>query len=296
MATPLPSPPAYNAVRMSPTAGATCYNSSHCAFPMQCILETGYRRYCGSSSFAPVAGRTLFDLSGVRDPSIQGCKRCFAPLVLADFGSLADTGAYQCSSVCELTSGDTVAESYVTSICAPECTFAPMELLGAASLGTSPHFPGAEPADGLHDLRQLAATARTAAAVAEVEAERAAAVARAADEARNATGNVEAELRAEIDRANDAIDLARYVLSRAHDAAGQASATEARTAAGRVIEAESRLQAALDAHDAALADLAAHHAARPFLPTTEVTAPAAEAAVRGIDRTLMSCDEPSSEL
>ena len=140
----------YESAILTGFGGITCFNTSHCPFPLSCTLETAFRRYCADTRFITTVGRTLFDLTGRQTPSLHGCVKCGAPIVLADFGERDEFGAFACRSFCDMPSNssarDAVAESYQTSNCRVECDFERAELLGAAALGTSPHFPGAEPA------------------------------------------------------------------------------------------------------------------------------------------------------
>ena len=291
-------------INMAPGAGAACYNGSHCTFPKQCLVESGYRRYCADSLFVPVAGRTLFDLSGRREPGVHGCDRCEAPLAVSDFGLMSDVGTYVCDSSCRLPNNsstpDTVVESYQTSNCLTRCTFAPAELRGNATLDISPHFPGGEPADEIAQLRGAAARARRKARQAELEAVRARRVARAELDAKAATQADAAALRDELKRAEAALHVAEYLLDRArrrrssHEEAAQyqdkgyrsvASASELRSAHGAVVEAEGSVEAAALAVEAAEAAIAAFDASTPSPPSTEATAPQAEAVVAELSAT-----------
>ena len=280
----------YDTIRMAATAGATCYNSTHCSFPDRCIVETGYRRYCGGA-FISRPGRTLFDLSGEREPGRYGCERCGAPLALADFGLLADFGAYQCGSRCALPSNastsDTVVESYQTSLCLTECTFVQGLLHGNARLGTSAYVTGSEPADRLSAARAHARNATLAAMRASRTAQAAARVAEEVDRIAAERSSAHVRLQAELAQAQAALGVARYLLGRARSAAAAAAAADTplaapenvRSTAGAVDEAQAAVVDATANRDAAVAAIALHEASAPFPPILQAIAEHAEALV-----------------
>jgi hypothetical protein len=156
----------------APTAGTTCYNTSHCPYPQTCVLESPYRRYCADAAVIAAAGRSLFAPQPVGE---HGCERCASPLVLTDFGDVGadDLGAYACDSRCVMPDNATapaaVVESYQTRSCRTACELEPAELLGAASIAPSALFPGID--DGRAQLAQLRAAAREAADAAAAAAE-----------------------------------------------------------------------------------------------------------------------------
>ena len=78
----------------SSSIGMACFNTSGCPYPMRCVVEAPYRRYCAQdtqllSMFTrPIGGHS--------------CQRCSAPLLLSDFSPGTEMGAYQCDSACLL--------------------------------------------------------------------------------------------------------------------------------------------------------------------------------------------------
>ena len=273
----------YDSVNISDMARNGCYNSSHCTPPQRCIVESAYRRYCGDSRFVPLPGRTLFDLTGEREPGVYGCVRCGSPLSLSDFGLLSDFGAWQCASVCTLPNNssepDKVVESYQTSHCRTECAFAQGAVYGDARFATSPYFEGDEPAGELNRTRSAAIAAEEAAIEAQQAADDLALVAAARDRGARQRAAEQFRLEAIRVQAQAALDTAEYLLARARDAAAIASPKDVRSTESAVIEAETNVEAATAELDAALATLEAHAASAPFMPSMEATAPHAEAVV-----------------
>lgn len=262
--------------------GNTCYNSSHCAFPSLCTLESSYRRYCSDTRFVTTIGRTLFDRTGLQEPGVYSCQRCSSPVALLDFGIADELGTYQCRSYCPLpcnsTTPDNVAESYQTSNCNVSCSFAPGELLGSATIGRSPLFVGPEPSERLTELRNAARDAHAAARALRVAEVAAYARAHARANQTNETAAVVAVLRADVELATAELEVAQYLEARARADIDTAASFEERGAHGAYLEAQQRVVVAEAALRVALDHAAANVAAIPFSWIGESDAPAGEAA------------------
>ena len=145
--------------------GLTCFNTTQCPFPQECIIEGPYRRYCADSKIATMAGRTLFNRPIGSTVGLYHCDQCNAPLLLTDFANTQDIGAYQCHTACNLRKlGRTAtAPSYETTNCYTQCELVRVELLGSATLGRSSLILGEDPSDDLFRAREATAAAATSA-------------------------------------------------------------------------------------------------------------------------------------